>query len=128
MDYEAPDTKLTVCASAEGVAQIFSNLIGNAVKYTPADGELTVHLTQQTGNAVITISDTGIGIPAKDLPHLWDEFFRASNARRSQIIGTGLGLSIVKRLVDSYGGMISVQSVEGKGTTFTVSLPIAPID
>lgn len=128
MDYAVPDTKLTVCASAEGVAQIFSNLIGNAVKYTPPDGELTVHLTQQTGNAVITISDTGIGIPAIDLPHLWDEFFRASNARRSQIVGTGLGLSIVKRLVDSYGGMISVQSVEGKGTTFTVSLPITPID
>jgi len=128
MDYEAPDTKITVCASGEGLTQIFTNLIGNAVKYTPPDGELTVHLTQQTGNAVITISDTGIGIPAKDLPHLWEEFFRASNARQSQIVGTGLGLSIVKRLVDSYGGMIRVQSVEGKGTTFTVSLPITPID
>ncbi len=128
MAYEAPDTMLTVCASAEGLAQIFSNLIGNAVKYTPPDGELTVHLTQRTGSAVITISDTGIGIPAKDLPHIWEEFFRASNARRSQIVGTGLGLSIVKRLVDSLGGMISVQSVEGKETTFTVSLLVTPLD
>jgi two-component system sensor histidine kinase VicK len=66
-----------------------------------------------------------LGIPEADLPHLWEEFFRAGNVRKAGIVGTGLGLSIVKRLVESYGGRIGAQSVEGTGTVFTVTLPLA---
>jgi two-component system sensor histidine kinase BaeS len=74
----------------------------------------------------VDVADTGIGIPAADLPHLWEEFFRASNDRRSGVNGTGLGLSIVKRLVEGFQGHVSVQSTVDVGTTFSVILPQAP--
>lgn len=121
---EAPEQPLSVRATPEGLAQIFGNLVGNAVKYTPAGGSVDVRLKRQDRSAVITIADTGIGIPADELTRLWDEFFRASNARRAEIVGTGLGLTIVKRLVETFSGLIGVQSEEGKGTIFTVSLPL----
>ncbi len=125
LTFEAPAEAIQVRATPDGLAQIFGNLVGNAVKYTPQGGRVTVQVGRQPAGVVVTVADTGMGIPAEDLPHLWEEFFRAGNAKRSGIEGTGLGLSIVKRLVETYEGMISVQSAEGKGTTFTVSLPIA---
>jgi two-component system phosphate regulon sensor histidine kinase PhoR len=73
---------------------------------------------------VVSVSDTGMGIPKAEMTRLWEEFFRATNVRRAEIVGTGLGLSIVKRLVESYGGFIGVHSAEGKGTTFIVTLPL----
>jgi len=75
--------------------------------------------------ARITVSDTGMGIPESDIGHLWEEFFRASNARKSGILGTGLGLSIVKQFVDAFAGKVEVNSLEGKGTTFTITLPLS---
>ncbi len=126
--FEAPIDRLAVGATADGLALIFDNLIGNAVKYTPEGGQVSVHMTRQGDTAVVTIVDTGIGIPAEDMPHLWEEFFRAGNARKAGIVGTGLGLSIVKRLVESFGGRIGVQSVERQGTTFTVTLPLSLAD
>jgi signal transduction histidine kinase len=74
----------------------------------------------------VDVADTGLGIPAADLPHLWEKFFRASNARRSGVNGTGLGLSIVKRLVEGFQGHVCVQSTVDVGTTFSVILPQAP--
>jgi signal transduction histidine kinase len=123
--FEAPAEAILVRATPDGLGQIFGNLVGNAVKYTPQGGKVTVQVARQPAGVVVTVADTGMGIPAEDLPHLWEEFFRAGNAKRSGITGTGLGLSIVKRLVETFEGMIRVQSAEGKGTTFTVSLPIA---
>jgi signal transduction histidine kinase len=108
------------------LAHIFGNLIGNAVKYTPEGGRVNVGLETRGPSATISVTDTGMGIPEEDLPKLWQEFFRASNAKKSGIIGTGLGLSIVKRRVEAYGGMISVQSVVDHGTTFGVTLPLIP--
>lgn len=122
---DSPDETLLVRGTEDGLAQIYGNLIGNAVKFTPSGGRVTVHVAEVDGQAVTTISDTGIGIPEQDLPRLWQEFFRASNARASKIVGTGLGLSIVKRLVETFGGRIQVHSLEGQGTTFTVWLPLA---
>jgi len=86
-----------------------------------------VQVTVERGplHAVITVADTGIGIPAEDLPKLWSEFFRASNVRAAGISGTGLGLAIARQLIDRFGGSVSVHSVEGQGTTFTVRLPLA---
>jgi signal transduction histidine kinase len=115
-----------VRAGHEGLAHILGNLIGNAVKYTPRGGRVTVALDTRGASAVLSVIDTGIGIPEDELPKLWQEFYRASNARKSGIVGTGLGLSIVKRRVEAYGGMISVQSRVGQGTTFTVTLPLIP--
>jgi signal transduction histidine kinase len=119
-----PREKVDVRATRDGLAGVLENLIGNAVKYTPADGQVEVRVGLRATSAEVVIADTGMGIPRDEMPRLWEEFFRASNARHSGIVGTGLGLSIVKRLVDSFGGMISVQSEEGRGTTFTVVLPL----
>lgn len=121
---EIPPEPLIVSATEEGLARIFSNLIGNAVKYTPAGGQVRVQAAKVNSGVEIKVADTGIGIPADELPRLWQEFFRARNAKQSGIAGTGLGLSIVKRLVEQFGGTISAESVEGKGTTFTIILPL----
>lgn len=124
LQYDAPEKELIVTAGSDGLARIFENLIGNAIKYTPNGGCVTVTVTDASAGVTVTVTDTGIGIPKEDIPNLWNEFFRAHNARESQITGTGLGLSIVKRLVERYQGVVSVQSVEGKGTEFGVKLPL----
>lgn len=121
---DAPDGPLTVSGTEEGLAHIFENLIGNAVKYTPSGGSVHVSVTKGPLYAVVEVSDTGIGIPAEDLPKLWGEFFRASNVKAAGINGTGLGLAIVRQFVERFGGTVSVSSVEGQGTTFTVRLPL----
>ncbi len=122
--FTAPEDAVVVMATEEGLGRIFTNLIGNAVKYTPAEGQVEVVVKTSTSNVVIKIEDTGIGIPQDDIPHLWEEFFRAKNARRAGIKGTGLGLSIVKQYIDQFGGQIDVHSVEGEGTVFTLDLPL----
>ncbi len=116
--------ELAVWATEEGLDRIFVNLVGNAVKYTPADGEVTVSLQPAGQEAQVIIADTGIGIPAEAAPHLFEEFYRASNARTFNAVGTGLGLAIVKRLVDQFKGRIAVVSTEGQGATFTVGFPL----
>lgn len=105
------------------INEMLTNLLFDAVKYTP-EGK-TVHLeAKDQGDCVqIDIADTGIGIPAEELDHVFDEFFRASNAKEREKDGAGLGLSIVKQIVERHSGRISVQSQEGQGTTFAVVLP-----
>ena len=105
------------------INEMLTNLLFNAVKYTPQNK--TIHLEAKCcdGQIQIDVSDTGIGVPADDLPHLFDEFFRAGNAKKTEKDGTGLGLSIVKQIVDRHGGQISASSTEGEGTTFTIILP-----
>lgn len=115
---------LWVCASIEEVRRILVNVIGNAIKYTPGGGRVEATLSWNHAWLAIDVSDTGIGIPADELPHIWDEFFRARNARDFERHGTGLGLAIVKQLVEHYDGQIGVRSVEGHGTTFTIQLPL----
>ena len=126
LTFSPPSNDVWVRSSHEGLAHIFGNLIGNAVKYTPNGGRVSVAIEPRGARVATTIADTGIGIPEDELPKLWQEFFRASNAKKSGMVGTGLGLSIVKRRVEAYGGMISVQSRVGEGTTFSVTLPICP--
>jgi len=101
--------------------RIFGNLISNAFKYTPAGGEVAVSVTGIGERLTLSIRDTGIGIPLADQARLFEPFHRANNARA--IKGTGLGLYIVKRAVVLLGGQIEIESVEGRGTTFLVSLP-----
>ena len=116
---------LSVMASEDGLSRIFLNLIGNAVKYTPAGGKVDVELEQRGDDVVVTVADTGIGIPEVDVPHIFEEFYRASNVKQNGLTGTGLGLAIVKDLVERYGGRVSVRSKPGEGSTFTVVLPLA---
>lgn len=112
-----------VSATEEGLDRIFTNLVGNAVKYTLEGGTVSVTVWEQDRQVVVEVKDTGIGIPAESLPKLFSEFYRAPNAKAFET-GTGLGLVIVKELVESFSGRISVESQEGKGTTFTVRLPL----
>lgn len=123
LDYHACRDEIVVKATEEGLDRILVNLVGNAIKYTPSGGRVIVGLCQTGDEVFVTVSDSGIGIPAEALPHLFDEFYRAPNARAANITGTGLGLAIVKELVERFRGTIDVESVVGEGTTFTVILP-----
>ncbi len=104
--------------------QIWMNLISNAIKYTPRHGKVSVRLDVSDGQAVGVVEDSGIGIAAEDLPCLFQEFYRTEQAKASGEIGTGLGLAIVKQITTAYGGDIQVSSTLGKGTRFTVTLPL----
>lgn len=105
---------------------LWENLLGNAIKYTLPGGEVTASLRLQNGQVVGEVRDTGIGIPAEEQGRLFEEFFRAKNAKALSLRGTGLGLVIVKRIVDGAGGSIRFVSQEGQGSTFTFALP--PVD
>jgi two-component system sensor histidine kinase/response regulator len=105
------------------IKQLWTNLISNAIKYTPAGGRIDVRLFPQDGIIVGEVADTGIGIAEADQPRLFEEFFRTEQAKAFAQHGTGLGLSIVKQIVQEYGGDIQVDSELGKGTKFTFRLP-----
>jgi signal transduction histidine kinase/DNA-binding response OmpR family regulator len=104
--------------------QLFRNLIGNAIKYTPEDGIVTVSTTVETKNIQVEVQDTGFGIPAADLPFIFDRFYRVRNGKHNEVEGNGLGLAIVKSIVERHGGQISVESEPGKGSRFTFTLPL----
>src|SRR6516164_8008811 len=104
--------------------QVFSNLVSNAIKYSPSGGPVEINAGIETEQVVVVIEDHGIGIPAKDLDQLFERYHRGSNV--SGIVGTGVGLYLVKMVVDLHGGIVAVTSKEGEGTRFTVRLPINP--
>lgn len=114
-----------VMATQEGIDRIVNNLLSNAVKYTPEGGSVTIKITSSNGEAGLIVQDTGIGIPEDAMPHLFEEFFRAPNAKAVEQEGTGLGLTIIKDYVNRFGGKVTVQSTLGAGTQFTVTLPVA---
>jgi signal transduction histidine kinase len=102
------------------------NLLDNAVKYTPAGGEIRVELIGRNGHAQVVVRDTGIGISERDQLHVFDRFYRVDKARSRALGGAGLGLSIVHWIVEAHGGTVTVVSSLGKGSAFTVKLPSAP--
>ncbi|HID86546.1 MAG TPA: GAF domain-containing protein [Anaerolineae bacterium] len=116
--------ELVVWGTEEGLDRIFVNLVSNAVKYTPSGGTVTVSVRRVGEQAQVEVADTGIGIPEEAFSHLFEEFYRAPNAKALEEVGTGLGLAIVKDLVDRYGGHVEVRSRVGQGSTFTVTLPL----
>ena len=116
---------LEVTGDVLKLQQVIYNVIDNAIKYTPRGGEVHCTLTRSGKKAVIRIADTGVGIPQEDLPHIFDRFYRVDKARSRETGGTGLGLSIVKQIVLLHGGNITAVSTEGKGSTFTIELPIS---
>lgn len=122
-DVALPEESVPVRIDAQACRLVLSNLVSNGLKYTPA-GSVHVSLGHEAPWAVLAVRDTGIGIPEKDIPRLFREFFRASNAKSSNIRGSGVGLSGVKDIVERFGGQMSLESVENKGSTFTVRLPL----
>lgn len=115
-----------VLGDPDRIKQLWWNLVGNAIKYTPPDGSVTLSLCKKGGMACLQVTDTGVGIPAQDLPYIFDRFFRVDKARNRQQGGSGLGLSIAKWIAEAHDGRIEVESEMGVGTTFTVVLPLLP--
>ena len=121
---------IAVMGDADRLKQLMINLVGNAVRYTPAGGSITLNLKRRDGWAVFSVSDTGPGIPPEHLPHIFERFYRVEKSRSRQEAGVngassgaGLGLSIAQWIAQSHGGRIEAQSEVGKGTVFTVYLP-----
>lgn len=119
------EAHVDVMGDAARLHQVVVNLLDNAIKYTPSGGKVMVDLFQDENKAVLAIRDTGIGIPQKDIQHIFERFYRVDRARSRGTGGTGLGLSIAQQIVLMHRGKIEVQSVEGEGTEFTVTLPLA---
>src|SRR6185503_4496190 len=119
----APPEPLVVLGDEESLRQIVDNLLDNALKYTPARGRIEVSAQARDAEAVLEVSDTGIGIGPRDLERIFERFYRVDKARSRELGGTGLGLSIVKHLAHSLGGRVAVESKLGRGSTFRIVLP-----
>ena len=111
-----------VLGDADRLRQLLLNLVDNAVKYTPAGGEIILMLYREPEWTRVLVRDSGIGIPARDLPHVFDRFYRVEESRSRGKTGTGLGLSIARWVAEAHGGNLTVESQEGEGTTFTLWL------
>lgn len=120
---DAPPDLPVVLADAQRIQQVIANLVHNAIKFTPAGGSVAVHAGADGRWVRIEVEDTGIGIPAADLPRIFERFYKADRSRAQG--GTGLGLAIAKHIVQAHGGEIWAQSVEGDGSVFTFTLPVA---
>lgn len=122
LSMNVPENLPTVFANPPRLRQMVANLLDNAIKYTPEAGHVAVNARAEDELIVITVADSGMGIPPSDQPYIFDKFYRASNSRQ-EFAGTGLGLSIVKSIVENHDGRIWLDSRPGQGTTFTVVLP-----
>ena len=125
---QCTERSLVALADHEALRQIFDNLLDNALKYTPSHGEVVVSLRRSAGQAVLAITDNGVGVPAEDQARIFERFYRVDKARSLEVGGTGLGLSIVKHLVQWLDGTIELDSTPGIGSTFRVRLNLAPVD
>jgi len=120
-----PDDLPKLMGDENRITQALLNLVDNAIKYTPINGSVSINASLQGKFVRIDVKDTGIGIPKKDIPRIFERFYRVDKARSRELGGTGLGLSIAKHLIQSHGGDIQVISSPSKGSTFTFTVPIA---
>ncbi|MDD9305096.1 MAG: response regulator [Desulfobacter sp.] len=114
---------IVVMANPNNIEEVLSNLISNAIRYTPENGSIEVWADENEDSAMLHVKDTGFGIPEEAIDQIWDKFFRVKNEKTRFINGTGLGLAIVKRIVEGHNGSIQVDSKLDLGTTFTITLP-----
>jgi signal transduction histidine kinase len=122
---EIPPGLPRIAGDGDRLAQVFVNLLDNAVKHTPAGGQITLRAETDPNGVTIAVQDTGVGIPPDDLPRVFERFYQVDKSRKSdRRSGMGLGLAITKQIVEAHGGVIQVASALGKGTTFTVWLPL----
>lgn len=126
LDIKSSDGLPPVEGNPLRLRQAFLNLLDNAVKYTPEGGKVQISISEQDEQLIASITDTGMGIPLEDQPHVFEKFFRAKGVEK--ISGTGRGLNIVRSIIEAHGGRIWLDSKPGQGTTFTVVLPAAKID
>jgi signal transduction histidine kinase len=118
------DKKVLVQINIDKFNRVLDNLISNALKFSRANDKLDIIISKQDGYAILQVQDHGLGIPAAMLPHIFDRFTKAGRQGLKGEVSTGLGLSIVKQIIEKHGGTIGVESVEGKGSTFTIRLPL----
>lgn len=118
-----PERLPIVSADPDKIRQVFQNIIGNAVKYSPQGGDVAVSFTHDGQAVAAAVTDHGIGMPTDQLPFIWDKFYRVDSSTTANIEGTGLGLAITRHIVELHGGAVSVKSEIGKGSTFTFSIP-----
>jgi signal transduction histidine kinase len=121
--FEVPTAPVMLRFDRERVVQLLSNLVGNALKFTPRGGEVIVSLRDDDGEGVLEVRDSGPGISSDELPHVFERFFRGTNVGEARASGSGLGLAIARSIADMHGGRILVTSAPGRGATFTVHLP-----
>jgi two-component system phosphate regulon sensor histidine kinase PhoR len=126
LDVNVGSDSPAVVGNAEYLERAISNLVDNAIKYTPEGGAISISAARDGGHAIIEVADNGIGIPADDVPRIFERFYRVDRSRSRAMGGTGLGLSIVKHVVQSHKGTVEVTSEVGKGTRFRMILPLAP--
>jgi two-component system, OmpR family, sensor kinase len=119
------ESGIVVLGDGERLGQMVSNLLDNAVQYTPPKGRISFSLHRSNGRAQLRVKDTGAGIQPSELSHIFDRFYRGESARETRPAGTGLGLAIVKYVAEAHGGVVSVANNGGQGTTFSIDLPIA---
>src|SRR5262249_3686027 len=118
---------LTISADRTQIERLISNLLSNAVKYTATGGSVRVRAERTDETLQFVVEDTGVGIPAENLPHIFHRFYRVRNAHTNSVQGLGLGLSFVAWIVEAHGGRIDVASTAGEGTRFTVTFPAAAV-
>jgi two-component system phosphate regulon sensor histidine kinase PhoR len=121
-----PEVKIDVIGDRQQLSQLADNLLDNAIKYTPEGGQIKVRLYVQGNDAVLEVADSGIGISPQYQQRVFERFYRVDKARSQSLGGTGLGLSIVKNIAERHGGVVSVSSQLGRGSTFTYRMPYGP--
>ncbi|TAD84063.1 MAG: response regulator [Bacteroidetes bacterium] len=121
---ESPEKQVVMDYDPERLMQIVYNLLSNAIKFTPSGGQVILKAALEANRLVLSVTDNGAGIPAADLPHIFDRFYQAKNLEKAKTGGTGIGLALTRELVQLLGGTINVQSQESRGTTFSVILPM----
>ncbi len=124
VEVRLPEDPVRLLGDEDALSQVTSNLLDNALKYSPRDAEVWIRLRQENGKAVIEIQDRGVGIEPRDRDRIFERFYRVDKARSRELGGTGLGLSIVKHIVLAHGGAVDVESSPGAGSTFRVFLPV----
>jgi signal transduction histidine kinase len=124
LQVEAPNLP-PVTGDGDRLMQVFSNLVDNALKFTPAGGRIMLRAELEGGEVKVEVEDSGAGIPAEAIPHIFERFYQADRSIKHRFGGAGLGLSIVQRIVEAHNGKVWVESEEGKGSTFTFALPLA---
>ena len=123
LEYIEADEPLEIVSDEETLGQAITNLLDNAIKYTPQGGHVTARLYAKGKEAVIEVEDTGIGIEAQDKERIFERFYRVDKARSRELGGTGLGLAIVRHIVMAHQGRIEVESLPGSGSTFRLIFP-----
>jgi signal transduction histidine kinase len=120
---DLPESAALALVDAHRIGQVVRNLLSNAINFTPEGGEIAVSVKCTKDEVVVSVADTGPGIPQEELPYIFERFYRVDKSRSRATGGSGLGLTIARRLVEAHGGQLEVESELGKGSVFTVKLP-----